>query len=87
LVLMAYHAAAEGRRLEGRVLDGAGAQVATATLQRMGTSAGSQPGLEQVKARFQAAGLRPGEYSLEIRLVDPASGEALASSIPFVVGS
>jgi hypothetical protein len=53
----------------------------------MGTSAGSQPGLEQVKARFQAAGLRPGEYSLEIRLVDPASGEALASSIPFVVGS
>ena len=87
LVLMAYNAAAEGRRLEGRVLDGAGAEVGAAVLQRVGMASGWQPGLEQVRARFQAASLRPGEYRLEVRLVDPASGEALASSIPFVVGS
>ena len=87
LVLMAYNAATAGRRLEGRVLDGAGTEVATAALQNMGSAPGWQPGLEQVKARFQAASLRPGEYRLEVRLVDPTSGEALSSSIPFLVGS
>src|SRR5688572_23394022 len=87
VVLMAYHAATAGRRLEGRVLDGAGTEVATAALQNMGSAPGGQPGLEQVKARFQAASLRPGEYRLAVRLVDRASGEALTSSLPFGVGS
>lgn len=87
IVLMAYHAALAARRLEGRVLDGTGAEVATAALQQIGTAPGWQDGLEQVKVRFDPASLKPGEYRLEVRLVDPASGQALASSIPFVVGS
>jgi VWFA-related protein len=84
LVLMAYDAEVEGRRLEGRVLDAAGAEIAPAVLQRTGTAAGPQTGLEQLMVRFQAAGLRPGQYRLEVRLVDPG-GEALISSIPFLV--
>jgi hypothetical protein len=87
LVLMAYHAAVGGRRLEGRVLDGSGVEVGDAILEQVGTAAGGQAGLEQVKARFRAASLRPGDYVLEVRLTEPASGDALVSSIPFVVGS
>ena len=87
LVLMAYNTQIEGRRLEGRVLDGAGTEVGVATLQKVGTAPGWQPGLEQVKARFQAARLQPGEYRLEVSLVDPGSGDTISSSIPFLVGS
>jgi VWFA-related protein len=87
LVLMAYHAAVGGRRLDGRVLDGSGAEVGAAVLQQVGGAAGGQAGLEQLKARLQAASLRPGDYVLEVRLTEPASGEVLVSSIPFIVGS
>jgi VWFA-related protein len=84
LVLVAYHAAAEGRRLEGRLFDRSGNEVASATLRRVGEAPAEpgETGAQRIRAVLQAPELRPGEYRLEVRLVDPGSGDVLVSALP-----
>ena len=87
LLLMAYHVAVEGRRLEGRLLDRSGAEVAPASLRWVEAAAGTTAGVTRIRAVLEAPAVRPGDYRLEVRFVDPSGGPALVSSTPLRVGS
>ena len=84
LVLLVWGAGAARRQVEARVVDAAGLEVGTAAIEPVAIRQGSL-GLEQMEARLRAIGVPPGVYTLQVRLVDPAGGEPLASSIPLVI--
>ena len=85
VLVMAYHAAAAGGRLEARVLDRTGAEVGPGALSALALGAEDETGLARGTARLRSAGLVPGEYLLELRLVGLAGGETLTRSAPFLV--
>ncbi len=42
-------------------------------------------GLDKLRARFSAAGLDSGSYTLQVAVLRPATGERQVNSIPFSI--
>ncbi|HEX5758002.1 MAG TPA: VWA domain-containing protein [Thermoanaerobaculia bacterium] len=84
LLLAAYHLAAGELRVRGQVLTADGRPVAGGAVAGIGRIKG-EGGLDRVLATFRPQGLPPGDYRLQVTLVEPQGG-ALSASAPFRVG-
>lgn len=82
LCLMAYGA---GGRFEGQVLTGAGAAAAGGRFELVREVPTGAAGLTEAVMRFHPQGLPPGDYQLQVALVDPVSGARTESLLPLSV--
>jgi VWFA-related protein len=82
VVVNFYATGAESPRLSVRVLGARGQEVATPEIRLVQRWEGSA-GATGVLATLEGKGLEPGGYTLEVSLVDPASGERATSTQRF----
>jgi VWFA-related protein len=80
--LVAYNLGAGDVKAQTRVLSLDGKEMGTGDLKLLGSEAGSPA---RLKASFRPPALQPGEYRLQVTLMDP-SGATHSSSTAFVVG-
>ena len=80
--LVAYNLPAGDLRAQAKVLSRDGKDLGAGELRLLGRESGSP---NRLKATFRPPRLEPGEYQLQVTLVD-ASGATQTSSTPFVVG-
>lgn len=84
LVLTGFHLA-PGSKLEGHVLGLDGQPVGGGKLALEGPAPTAQGRPAGLTATFNTAGLTPGDYTLRVALVDPASGAREESSLPLSI--
>jgi hypothetical protein len=82
LSLVAYNLGAGDVQAQAKVLSMDGKEMGTGDLKLLGNEAGSP---SRLKASFRPPALQPGDYRLQVTLVDP-SGARHSSSTAFMVG-
>lgn len=82
LSLVAYNLGAGDLKAQAKVLSMDGKEMGAGDLKLLGREAGSP---DRLKASFRPPSLQPGEYRLQVTLVDP-SGASHTSTTPFEVG-
>ncbi len=82
LSLVAYNLPAGELKAQSKVFSRDGKELGAGELRLLGRESGSP---DRLKATFRPPRLEPGEYRLQVTLVD-ASGASQTSSTPFVVG-
>jgi VWFA-related protein len=80
--LVAYNLGAGDLKAQAKVLSADGKEMGTGDLKLLGREAGTP---DRLKASFRPPALQPGEYRLQVTLVDP-SGATHTSSTQFEVG-
>jgi hypothetical protein len=85
LCLVGYNLGAGELALDAQVLDAAGKPMGPGSLALEERTATGIPGVDKLIATFRPAGLKAGEYVLQVGVTDPATGNRGASSVPFAV--
>lgn len=85
LCLVAYNLGEAKPALDAQVLDGEGRPVAGGAVALLERTATGIAGYDQLLASFDAKGLAPGAYTLQVGLTDGTSGHKQVNSIPFAV--
>ncbi len=85
LCLVAYNLGDGDLQIDARVLDEEGHPVPGGRLSRAERTVTGIPGLDKLRAEFRPRGLAPGDYTLEIGVADPVTGQRLRGSAAFEV--
>ncbi len=83
--LMAYNLGGADLELSSRITASGGHELTEPALQLVGNTTPDTPGVAKLAATFEAGKLAPGDYTLTVRVRDPASGKEASSSAPFAV--
>jgi VWFA-related protein len=85
LCLVAYNLGAEPPVVEGEVLAADGRAVAGGRLTLVERTATGIAGVDKLLATFRPSGLAAGDYTLKVRVTDPATGRQEINATPFYV--
>ncbi len=85
LCVVAYNLGDGELELDGQVVAADGTVMAAGRLDMIKRTVTGIDGLDKLRARFSVAGLESGDYTLQVAVVSPGTGERQVNSVPFSV--